>query len=100
MPWLPRPEQPLLFPEGVGFDTPQEQRSHILAALRERAGFEPRVEVQFYTGRYDRLFCSIIPVGDLTEFVVGEVRSAMSRYAPSHPKARFILVGDPTELVG
>lgn len=78
VPWLPKEEQGFVFNAGVEFSTPAEQAREVMAQLRRRLDFAlppaPAFELVFYPGRYDHTFCSIIPKGDLTDFVPEEVR--------------------------
>ena len=45
VPWLQQHHQRLVFPDGLLFNTPEEQSKCIRAWVAKRAGFEPEFEV-------------------------------------------------------
>lgn len=70
VPFLAPDEQHYIFAPGVSFSTAEQQQRHVQRFLESRTGRPVvGVDVVFYPGRYDKLFCSIIPVGDLTLLV-------------------------------
>lgn len=82
LPFLPPDQQPNIFSNGQVFATHAQQKRHVIDFLHARGctwvtGRGGCVDVLFYEGRYDTLFCSILPVGDLTLLVKGKVRWGM-----------------------
>lgn len=74
VPFLAPDEQHFIFAPGVSFASAEQQKRHVQRFLDERTGRRVKgVDVVFYPGRYDKLFCSIIPVGDLTLLIKGKV---------------------------
>lgn len=65
VPWLAPSDQRLVFPDGIEFAKPEEQKHWILRWLQKRTGFPPTFELKFYASRYDSQgFFSIFPVGE------------------------------------
>lgn len=70
VPFLELDEQHHIFAPGVSFSSAEQQQRHVHRFLETRTGRPVvGVDVVCYPGRYDELFCSIIPVGDLTLLV-------------------------------
>ena len=87
VPWLHKVEQPMIFPNGLSFETPAEQEAHIRTWLKERGGMDESFRLAFYPGRYDVERGSILPLGDITRFFdEEEVRAGLaSRNRPCSP---------------
>ncbi|ACO70473.1 glycosyltransferase family 4 protein [Micromonas commoda] len=68
VPWLTPAEQRMVHPNVI-FDTPEEQGEYINKWVKERCGFEPKMKLDFYPGRYATDKYSIIPVGDVSEYI-------------------------------
>jgi len=68
VPWLTPAEQKMVHPNVI-FDTPEEQGEYINKWVKERCGFEPKMKLDFYPGRYATDKYSIIPVGDVSEYI-------------------------------
>ena len=69
VPWLAKTDQEKVFPRDATFDTPEEQEAYIRDWAERRTGCTGFFRVSFYPGRYARDKGSILPVGDLTEYV-------------------------------
>eukprot|EP00210_Caulerpa_lentillifera_P003787 g3618.t1 len=69
IPWLARVDQEKIFPNHVLFDSPEEQEAYIRQWVVNRTGSENAFRISFYPGRYAPEKCSILPVGDLTDYV-------------------------------
>lgn len=73
VPWLAPSEQLLVHPAAV-FNTPEEQGAYIRRWVKERCGFDPtNMKLDFYPGRYATDKYSIIPVGDVSDFITDKV---------------------------
>ena len=68
VPWLTPAEQKMVHPNVI-FDTPEEQGEYVKKWVKERCGFEPKMKLDFYPGRYATDKYSIIPVGDVSEYI-------------------------------
>lgn len=69
IPWLNQDDQAIVFHGKFSFHAPEQQTECIKDWLRQRTGFEPKCQVQYYPGRYDTRLLGIFPVGDLTVYV-------------------------------
>ncbi|CAL5218834.1 g565 [Coccomyxa viridis] len=69
VPWLAKCEQKIVYPDGITFETTEEQGKWIKDWVKERTTFPCSFTIKFYPGRYDASFLSIFPVGDPTEFI-------------------------------
>ncbi len=48
------------------------QEAHVRKWVQDRVDFETPFRICFYTGSYSDTFCSIMPVGDLTDIIPDE----------------------------
>ena len=79
IPWLAKSDQKAVFPNGMTFDTPEEQEDYVRKWAEKRTGFESNFKVTFYPGRYATEKGSILPVGDPTAYISdAEVRLMLS----------------------
>ena len=69
VPWLSTSDQARLFPDGLRFDSPDEQAQYVRQWVANRVGFEPSFRLRFYAGRYAPDKGSILPVGDIASII-------------------------------
>ncbi|KAF8056763.1 DGD1 [Scenedesmus sp. PABB004] len=68
-PWLSRPDQQLVLPNTVTFDSPADQEAFVGEWAQKRTGLACGFKVRFYPGRYAPEKGSILPVGDITQYI-------------------------------
>mmetsp|Transcript_38835 Transcript_38835/g.97568 ORF Transcript_38835/g.97568 Transcript_38835/m.97568 type:complete len:899 (-) Transcript_38835:276-2972(-) len=68
IPWLTKADQASIFPN-VTFDSPEQQEQYVREWARKRTGVDTPFKVQFYPGKYAPEKGSILPVGDLTQYI-------------------------------
>lgn len=83
IPWLAPSEQRMIHP-GVIFDTPEEQGAYVRQWVRDRCGFEPKMKLDFYPGRYATDKYSIIPVGDVSDYITDSRHDIAVLEEPEH----------------
>ena len=83
VPWLAPEEQRLIHPSVV-FETPEEQGAYVRRWVKDRCGFEPKMRLDFYPGRYATDKYSIIPVGDVSEYITDERTDVAVLEEPEH----------------
>jgi len=69
IPWLAKSDQKAIFPNGLTFNSPEEQEQYVRNWAEKRTGFESNFKVTFYPGRYAAEKGSILPVGDPTAYI-------------------------------
>ncbi len=69
IPWLAKSDQKAIFPNGMSFNSPEEQEQYVRSWAEKRTGFESNFKVTFYPGRYAAEKGSILPVGDPTAYI-------------------------------
>ncbi len=84
VPWLAKSDQQRIFPNGVTFDSPDEQEAWVKQWLKKRTGFTPDFKLTFYPGRYAPEKCSILPVGDPTKYVPDSAADVAILEEPEH----------------
>jgi len=84
VPWLALQDQAIVFPKRATFKTPEAQEAYIMAWAQERVGFEPRIKIAWYPGRYATDKGSIVPVGDITTRVAKVDRDVAILEEPEH----------------
>jgi digalactosyldiacylglycerol synthase len=84
VPWLAKSDQQRIFPNGVTFDSPEEQEAWVKNWLKKRTGFDPDFKLTFYPGRYAPEKCSILPVGDPTRYVPDSAADVAILEEPEH----------------
>ncbi|WPT11845.1 Digalactosyldiacylglycerol synthase 1 [Picochlorum sp. SENEW3] len=84
VPWLAKSDQERVFPNGMTFDSPQEQEVWVRDWLKKRTGFCPDFQLTFYPGRYAPEKCSILPVGDPTKYVPDSAADVAILEEPEH----------------
>ncbi len=84
VPWLAKSDQQRIFPNGVTFDSPDEQEAWVKQWLKKRTGFTPDFKITFYPGRYAPEKCSILPVGDPTKYVPDSAADVAILEEPEH----------------
>ena len=84
VPWLAKSDQQRIFPNGVTFDSPDEQEVWVKQWLKKRTGFTPDFKLTFYPGRYAPEKCSILPVGDPTKYVPDSAADVAILEEPEH----------------
>jgi digalactosyldiacylglycerol synthase len=84
VPWLSKSDQHKIFPNATTFDTPEQQEEYVREWARNRTGVDANFKVTFYPGRYAAEKGSILPVGDLTQYIPDEeVREPTRGYPKS-----------------
>lgn len=84
VPWLAKNDQKRIFPNGMTFDSPEEQEVWVKNWLKKRTGFTPEFTLTFYPGRYAPEKCSILPVGDPTKYVPDSAADVAILEEPEH----------------
>lgn len=73
VPFIPPAQQSSIFSEGIEFPTPPDQLPALMEAIDKRVDFPLHgLKVIFYPGRYDTVLGSIIPEGNVQEYVPEE----------------------------
>ena len=80
IPWLAKSDQSAVFPNGITFNSPEEQEQYVRKWAEKRTGFESNFKVTFYPGRYAAEKGSILPVGDPTAYISDAEVSHLSPY--------------------
>ena len=83
VPWLAPCDQKLVHPNAM-FQTPEEQQQYIRSWLAGRVDFDPKFEIHFYPGRYATDKGSIVPVGDITDYVPDKEADVAVLEEPEH----------------
>ena len=69
----------------VIFNTPEEQGAYVRNWVKERCGFEPTgMKLDFYPGRYATDKYSIIPVGDVSDYITDDKHDVAVLEEPEH----------------
>lgn len=84
VPWLAKADQAIVYPRETTFETPSEQETYIRRWANERVGFEARIKITFYPGRYATDKGSIVPVGDIARRVPKGDRDVAILEEPEH----------------
>ena len=62
IPWLTKAEQGLVFPQGLTFDTPEQQEAYVRKWVTERVGFSPsNLNISFYPGMVSSATIGVVP---------------------------------------
>lgn len=69
IPWLAAADQHMVFPNNTGFETPEQQEEYVRGWARKRTGLPCNFKIKFYPGHYAAEKCSILPVGDPTQYI-------------------------------
>eukprot|EP00882_Tetradesmus_deserticola_P013452 GHRQ01014284.1.p1 GENE.GHRQ01014284.1~~GHRQ01014284.1.p1 ORF type:complete len:414 (+),score=242.86 GHRQ01014284.1:159-1244(+) len=69
LPWLSKPDQERVFPNSVTFESPADQEAFVREWAQKRTGLACSFKVRFYPGRYAPEKGSILPVGDITQYI-------------------------------
>lgn len=72
VPWLAKGDQKVIFPNGITFDSPEQQEEYVRSWVKHRTGNDCNFSIRFYPGRYAAEKCSILPVGDPTTYITDE----------------------------
>ncbi|EFN54763.1 hypothetical protein CHLNCDRAFT_31413 [Chlorella variabilis] len=84
IPWLAKPDQSKVFPNNTTFETPEQQEEYVRDWVKKRTGFDSDFKVTFYPGRYAPEKCSILPVGDPTQYVPDHEADVAILEEPEH----------------
>jgi digalactosyldiacylglycerol synthase len=84
VPWLAQSDQRRVFPNGITFNSPEDQEKWVRKWLESRTGFAPNFKLTFYPGRYAPEKCSILPVGDPTRYVPDSAADVAILEEPEH----------------
>eukprot|EP00775_Hariotina_reticulata_P013587 gene13587-13712_t len=69
LPWLSKMDQERVFPNSIAFDSPADQEAFVREWAQKRTGLACDFKVRFYPGRYAPEKGSILPVGDITQYI-------------------------------
>lgn len=69
LPWLSKTDQERVFPNSVTFETPEDQEAFVREWAQKRTGLACNFKITFYPGRYAPEKGSILPVGDITQYI-------------------------------
>ena len=69
VPWLAKGDQKAIFPNGITFESPEQQEEYVRSWVKNRTGNDCNFSIRFYPGRYASEKCSILPVGDPTTYI-------------------------------
>lgn len=84
VPWLCKPDQELVYPNSITFNTPEEQEVYIRNWLEERIGFKADFKISFYPGKFSKERRSIIPTGDTSQFISSKDADIAILEEPEH----------------
>ncbi|KAH7315134.1 hypothetical protein KP509_21G036000 [Ceratopteris richardii] len=84
VPWLCKNDQGLVYPNGLSFDSPEEQEVYIREWLEARVGFKPNFKLVFYPGRFSRGKRSILAAGDISRFIPDKEADIAILEEPEH----------------
>jgi digalactosyldiacylglycerol synthase len=83
LPWLAPSDQVAVHPSRM-FATPAEQGEYVREWVTQRCGFAPDIKLTFYPGRWAPDKCSILPVGDITQYVPDSEADVAVLEEPEH----------------
>lgn len=83
IPWLTISDQTTIFPN-ITFDSPDRQEEYVREWARKRTGMDTPFKVQFYPARYAPEKGSILPVGDLTQYIPDNEADVAVLEEPEH----------------
>lgn len=84
IPWLSKLDQAKVFPNGITFDSPEDQEVFVRNWVQKRTGRPSNFKVTFYPGRYAVDKGSILPVGDLTQCIPDNEADVAVLEEPEH----------------
>lgn len=84
VPWLCKPDQELVYPNSITFNSPEEQEVYIRNWLEERIGFKADFRISFYPGKFSKERRSIIPTGDTSQFIPAKDADIAILEEPEH----------------
>lgn len=85
IPWLSMPDQRVVYPSKITFETPDEQERYVRNWVEQRTGGPSTgFRVVFYPGRYAPEKGSILPVGDITQYIPDHEADVAVLEEPEH----------------
>lgn len=84
IPWLSLKDQGLVYPNKITFSSPLDQEQYVRNWLEERTEFPSRFSIRFYPGKFSLDKRSILPIGDITEWVPDEEAFIAVLEEPEH----------------
>eukprot|EP00898_Chlorokybus_atmophyticus_P004193 jgi/Chlat1/4775/Chrsp308S04747 len=91
VPWLSSEDQAAIFPNGMTFQSPQEQEDFVKHWLRQRLALDQKavaavdkLKLRFYPGKYAKEKGSILPIGDITECIPRSISDVAVLEEPEH----------------
>ncbi|GMH36656.1 hypothetical protein BSKO_04529 [Bryopsis sp. KO-2023] len=84
VPWLSQVDQAKVFPNGISFETPEQQEDYVRKWVEKRTGLKSTFKLTFYPGRFAPEKCSILPVGDLTQCIPDHEADVAVLEEPEH----------------
>uniref|UniRef100_A0A0D9VR75 Digalactosyldiacylglycerol synthase 2, chloroplastic n=1 Tax=Leersia perrieri TaxID=77586 RepID=A0A0D9VR75_9ORYZ len=84
IPWLSLKDQELVYPNKIVFESPLEHEAYVRHWIEERISFRPSFSIKFYPAKFSTELRSILPVGDITEFIPDELADIAVLEEPEH----------------
>lgn len=84
IPWLSLKDQELVYPTKITFSSPSEQEDYVRQWVEARTGFESRFNISFYPGKFSVDKRSILPIGDITEYIPDDKADIAVLEEPEH----------------
>ncbi|KIY95412.1 hypothetical protein MNEG_12549 [Monoraphidium neglectum] len=91
LPWLNKSDQERVFPGAVTFDSPTDQEAFVREWAQKRTGLPCDFAVKFYPGRYAPEKGSILPVGDITQYIPDSEADVAVLEEPEHVSTRLAM---------
>ncbi|EEF50483.1 UDP-galactose:MGDG galactosyltransferase, putative [Ricinus communis] len=84
IPWLSLKHQKLVYPKNITFSLPSEQEAYVRRWLEDRIAFLCDFKLCFYPGKFAKDKGSILPVGDISDFISDEEADVAILEEPEH----------------